>query len=1301
MAKSRKKRMKKAALNCLCIAALASGANVPGVIPPIIPPVTAAAAEDAIPSDHVIDLSLAVDYHNRNAELPYGVNTFAENNSIWLQIENSGTYKLIGENLINGAYFDVKIIAAEGTSVNLICDNAAIKNTDAIFSSGNYFGTIYSEHAFDERCSLVNYTVPFRAEKDAVINFSGRLSVDTAALYIPNDNVYYDYRWIVPVAEGDGTVNTENFSTLSINDGAGTIDTNYYLSASAEAPYTADIASDGIVHTRAAKISDLFTCVPSMPIDVKGNTDVMVYNAHHSDENGTCDQCGLSSAIDLGLLLEYQNGSAAILGAACTNTGSLIKITINQSGTYKLTGSNFINNSFVDMQIAVADGCNVVFECDDAYIKNEFGKFRSGDFFANKIFDFGYNTNVSFTGRMILDVADVIGSPVGLRNIISSVANDNAFAKHNLDSFNKLTVTDENGAVCDAVYFLNASADNSYTYNLKGMTEYVQAITDQLIQYHKKLSDTYSCLSGSGEITITGDTTVKVYTNHSIGADFVCETCGLSKMIDLGSILDYISGDAESPLGVTVKYAEANGKTFTNIVEVVINESGDYKITGSNFIDGEYVDVKIIAAEDVNVHFDCDNASIKNDNGLLENKEADGNEVHYAKQEIKDYYSSFSIYDFAVPFESRAGATMDFDGNLAVDALSIFDVNKNSFSFRAGLSTGEGTFDTTLFDTVTIREADNYGTVYSGNIVDVNYYLKPSTDNTYTFTVGSDTTYAANSGCLLSVNAFDYCGGCYSAENSDGKNVTITGETAISYMGHSFPADSYVCDNCGDERAIDLGKLIDYMNGVENVDGVYVTKSRDGYLNISINESGTYKLTGSNFINGSYVDVQVSIDRDGIILDCDNAVIKNINATFNCGNIASTAPFKIYNSKVTFKGTLVAEGASFIDIQGDNMAASRCAKIIDGWNYSANTDDFRILTLEGEDGKVLDTVYFLGASDENSYTYDVDSMAKSAYKVTDDGQGVTKKELANRKIVDLFDCVSERGEIAVTDDKTIKVYKTHEMGDGLLCVHCEDELCKITAHNITLAEDINVNIYADISTAVNSEDAYAEFTVCGRTIKQSFSEAEKTVLDDKEVYKFTCPVSAAEMADVIKVKFVAGETESAEHTYSVTSYAEYIFNHAEDYAESVDVVKAMLNYGAAAQKYFGHNTENPANAALSVADKKLPTLTAAAFADSKYNVTGTSKDYVFKGMTLLLQDKTVIKLLFDKDGEQVVEQIPLNAGEIGIGKTYSFYDYTFTNLSAYSYIEQALTDKSLSSDADLISLLSALYAYSEETKTLN
>ena len=135
-------------------------------------------------------------------------------------------------------------------------------------------------------------------------------------------------------------------------------------------------------------------------------------------------------------------------------------------------------------------------------------------------------------------------------------------------------------------------------------------------------------------------------------------------------------------------------------------------------------------------------------------------------------------------------------------------------------------------------------------------------------------------------------------------------------------------------------------------------------------------------------------------------------------------------------------------------------------------------------------------------------------------------------------------------------------------------------YSLSLDGSIGVNFYMKFDAAVlEADDAYMEFTVNNKT--QQVPVKEATTKDGYLVFR--CDVVAKEMADEITAQVYLSKDNPIgdAYTYSVQEYAVYIIDHPEKYSYSaIAMVKAMLNYGAASQKYFNHNTINLANSVL-------------------------------------------------------------------------------------------------------------------------
>ena len=209
---------------------------------------------------------------------------------------------------------------------------------------------------------------------------------------------------------------------------------------------------------------------------------------------------------------------------------------------------------------------------------------------------------------------------------------------------------------------------------------------------------------------------------------------------------------------------------------------------------------------------------------------------------------------------------------------------------------------------------------------------------------------------------------------------------------------------------------------------------------------------------------------------------------------------------------------------------------------------------------------------------------------------------------------------------------------------------KITGTSATLNGSIDMNLYVDIpadSELMNNHDAYIEFTVNGNTSKVKVRDAEAT----KYGKKFTCPVVAKEMTSEIQVQFVSEGERSQVYTYTVKDYAEKILNDSKGlYSDKAkNLVKAMLNYGANAQTYFGYNTENLANANLSDDDKNA-SLGKCDFTGYKpiWTPDQTVTGIKYYGSSLNLNTNTNVKNYFELEGGHTIDEYTFSYTTNGI-----------------------------------------------------
>ena len=161
---------------------------------------------------------------------------------------------------------------------------------------------------------------------------------------------------------------------------------------------------------------------------------------------------------------------------------------------------------------------------------------------------------------------------------------------------------------------------------------------------------------------------------------------------------------------------------------------------------------------------------------------------------------------------------------------------------------------------------------------------------------------------------------------------------------------------------------------------------------------------------------------------------------------------------------------------------------------------------------------------------------------------------------------------------------------------------KLAGYSLSLTGNIGVNFYMELSDdVVNDESAYMSFTLPNGTTSKvyvsgthedgSTAATDTTVKDGVTYYVFTCEVAAKEMTSDIKAQMIGnnGEKTGKVYTYTVKEYADYILSHTSaegsNYGSAtVQLVKGMLNYGGAAQKYFGYKTDQLASDGLALTE---------------------------------------------------------------------------------------------------------------------
>ncbi len=252
-------------------------------------------------------------------------------------------------------------------------------------------------------------------------------------------------------------------------------------------------------------------------------------------------------------------------------------------------------------------------------------------------------------------------------------------------------------------------------------------------------------------------------------------------------------------------------------------------------------------------------------------------------------------------------------------------------------------------------------------------------------------------------------------------------------------------------------------------------------------------------------------------------------------------------------------------------------------------------------------------------------------------------------------------------------------------VEVTPRVAEVERYSVTLSGHIALNFFMKISDdTLKDSKARVVFTLPNGS-KRSVYVKNASVTDDG-LYIFTCKLAAKEMASLVKAQLVTSSDKSEVFEYSVKEYAEYILEKAQnpggivggsgnisnsgnadggtitnEYTKAAELVKAMLNYGAYAQVYFGYNEGLLANESLSTDDKALKETDLSAYG---YKVQGEEAGVKYYGSKLSLESETSLKHYFLIDDEENIPVFTVNGKEVTPQKKGSCYEVKITGILA-------------------------------------
>ncbi len=130
------------------------------------------------------------------------------------------------------------------------------------------------------------------------------------------------------------------------------------------------------------------------------------------------------------------------------------------------------------------------------------------------------------------------------------------------------------------------------------------------------------------------------------------------------------------------------GETMVKVIEINITENGNYKITGSNEINGALIDTHIVVAEGVEANIIFDGATIKNDDRYGDDVDGCGSVLYSQLFPILDIEGKANLYVEKDSFLTSAAV----DNNPVICVTGEMTLQEGTGSLKLAVGSGEGVY---------------------------------------------------------------------------------------------------------------------------------------------------------------------------------------------------------------------------------------------------------------------------------------------------------------------------------------------------------------------------------------------------------------------------------------------------------------------------------------------------------------------------------------------------------------------------------------------------------------------------------
>lgn len=315
----------------------------------------------------------------------------------------------------------------------------------------------------------------------------------------------------------------------------------------------------------------------------------------------------------------------------------------------------------------------------------------------------------------------------------------------------------------------------------------------------------------------------------------------------------------------------------------------------------------------------------------------------------------------------------------------------------------------------------------------------------------------------------------------------------------------------------------------------------------------------------------------------------------------------IIDEKVKAEGSSMAiKVATPADVNGkftfntESISPDVSNGAIGAWFYFGDAEPEASVTFTARNWKGSIPVAFTFGEGEDGWYYGSVNTSAIEFYEAENADGIASDLKAIRRIT-----------IGLPADSIIYV-------DGLTYKSYAD----VAQWGLVLEDDLHAKFHLSVDDSVA---ATAQIKITVGSSEYIYNVSELTA-NDAGLYEVSAYVAAAQMTDDILLQVVNGEEVLQSKTYTVRGYADTILADSK-YSNYHALIKEMLNYGAAAQTYFGNTANGLANDGVEgVGASEIPET-----AGKDMSINGNASNISFHGASLVYRDKVAVRFYFNAE----------------------------------------------------------------------